>query len=84
MGSIHYEFNDNCEPAMFIAVFSSDDPGMSRTAQNFFGLNPDIVDADLGFPSFLDHTNIAQFATTISPAFALGAKSCLERCGITY
>jgi oxalate decarboxylase/phosphoglucose isomerase-like protein (cupin superfamily) len=84
MGSIHYEFNDSCEPAVFIAAFSSDDPGLSRTAQNFFGLNPDIVDADLGFPSFLDHTNIAQFATTIPPAFALGAKSCLDRCGIAY
>lgn len=83
-GSIHYEFNDACVPAVFIAAFSSEDPGLSRVAQNFFGLNPDIVDADLGFPSFLDHTNIAQFQKTIPPAFALGTKSCLDRCGIKY
>ncbi len=84
MGSIHYEFNDNCDPAVFIAAFSSDDPGLSRVAQNFFGLNPDVVDADLGYPTFLDQTNIAQFETTIPPAFALGTKECLNRCGISH
>ena len=26
MGSIHYEFNDNCEPAAFVAAFSDEDP----------------------------------------------------------
>ncbi|KAG0652394.1 Spherulin-1B [Hyphodiscus hymeniophilus] len=84
MGSIHYEFNDSCEPAVFIAAFGAEDPGLSRIAQNFFGLAPDIVDSDLGYPSFLDHTNIAKFAPTIPAAFALGTKECLNRCGIKY
>ena len=35
MGSIHYEFNDSCEPAVFIATFNDEDPGLSRIAQNF-------------------------------------------------
>lgn len=35
-GAIHYEFNDNCEDAIFIAGLSSEDPGVSRIAQNFF------------------------------------------------
>jgi hypothetical protein len=51
-GSIHYEFNDSCEPAVFIAAFGSDDPGLSRVAQNFVNLDPNIVDADLGFRIF--------------------------------
>lgn len=84
MGSIHYEFNDNCEPAVFVAAFSNEDPGLSRTAQNFFVEDPDIVFADLGYPAFLDHTNIAQFEKTIPKAFALGAQECLTRCGIKY
>ena len=84
IGSIHYEFNDNCEDAVFVAAFSNEDPGLSRTAQNFFVEDPAIVDADLGFPSFLDGTNIAKFEKTIPKAFALGAKECLKRCGITY
>ena len=83
-GSIHFEFNDNCEPAVFIAAFSNEDPGLSTIGKNFFSLDPDIVDADLGFPDFLDHTNIAQFAQSIPKSFALGAKACLDRCNIKY
>lgn len=84
MGSIHCEFNDSREPVVFIAASSSDDLNLSRTTQDFFRLNPGIVDADLGLLSFLDHINIAQFAATIPPAFALAANSCLDRCGIKY
>lgn len=84
MGSIHYEFNDNCESAVFVAAFSNEDPGLSRTAQNFFVEDPNIVFADLGYPQFLDHTNIAKFEATIPRAFALGAQGCLKRCGIKY
>ena len=83
-GSVHYEFNDNCEPATFIAGFNSEDPGLSSIAQNFFDLNPDIVEADLGYPREINGENIAKFAPTIPPSFALGIKSCLDRCGITY
>jgi hypothetical protein len=83
-GSVHYEFNDNCAPATFIAGFNSDDPGLSSIAQNFFDLDPDIVEADLGFPREINGMNIAQFAPTIPPSFALGIQSCLDRCGITY
>ena len=83
-GSIHFEFNDNCEPAVFIAAFSNEDPGLSTIGKNFFLLDPDIVDADLGFPDFLDHTNIRQFAQSIPKSFAQGAMECLDRCHIKY
>lgn len=83
-GSIHYEFNDNCEPAVFIAAFSNEDPGLSTIGKNFFSLDPDIVNADLGFPDFLDHTNIRQFAQSIPKSFANGAMECLNRCHIKY
>jgi hypothetical protein len=74
-GSIRYEFNDDCELAVFIAAFGSDDPGLSRVAQNFFGLDPINVDADLGFTDFLDRTNTARFEASIPLAFALGRRS---------
>jgi hypothetical protein len=59
MRSTYCEFNDSCKPAVFIAAFSDDDPGLSQVAQNFLRLNFDVVNADLGYPSFLDHPNIA-------------------------
>ena len=83
-GSIHFEFNDNCEPAVFMAAFSHEDPGLSSVAQNFFSLDPNIVDADLGYPRFLDGTNIAQFEKTIPKSFAYSVRECLDRCGIPY
>ncbi|KAK5113670.1 hypothetical protein LTR62_003297 [Meristemomyces frigidus] len=84
MGSIHYEFNDSCEPAVFVAAFSHEDPGLSRTAQNFFGEDGNIVKADLGFPGILSGVNVPQFQSTIPKAFALGAQRCLDKCGIKY
>jgi hypothetical protein len=42
------------------------------------------VDADLGYPTFLDGTNIAQFEKSIPKPFADGMKECFTRCGLTY
>ena len=83
-GAIHYEFNDNCEPAIFVSGLSNEDPGVARTAQQFFVEQPDLVYADLGYPGFLKDVNLTDFAMTIPSAFALGAQACLQRCGITY
>ncbi|KAK4686905.1 hypothetical protein P7C73_g3208, partial [Tremellales sp. Uapishka_1] len=84
MGSIHFEFNDNCEAAVFAAAFSSDDPGLSSTANNFFSLDADIVNSTLGFPKEINAMNIAQFAPTIPKSFAIAVADCLDRCGIQY
>lgn len=83
-GSLHWEFNDNCEPAAFLAALSSEDPGVSHTAQNFF-INPEeIVDADLAYPSWLDNVNTTLYRAQLPTAFAQGAKECYQRCGLTY
>jgi hypothetical protein len=37
-GAIHFEQNMNCEPAVFVAGFNNEDPGVSTIATNFFGL----------------------------------------------
>ena len=84
MGSIQWEFNDNCHPAVFVAALSNEDPGVSRTAQNFF-VNPlDLVEGAMGYPTFLDGQTSDGIYQTLPRAFALGAKECLNRCGITY
>lgn len=35
-GSIHFQFNDNCEKATFVATLNSEDPSTSQVAQNLF------------------------------------------------
>ena len=83
-GSIHFEFNDNCEPAVFMAAFSNEDPGLMSVAQNFFKLDPGILEADLGYPSFLDGTNLATFEKSMPKSFADGMKTCFDRCGLQW
>lgn len=83
-GSIHFQFNDNCEDAVFVSGLSNEDPGASSIAQNFFNIDPAIVDATLGFPKQIDANNFAQFKSAIPPPFALGAQECLQRCGIKH
>jgi hypothetical protein len=50
-GSIHYQFNNNCEKATFVAALSSEDAGTNQAAQALYALNADVVNATLGFPS---------------------------------
>jgi hypothetical protein len=83
-GSIHFQFNDNCQPAVFISGLSNEDPGASSIAQNFFSIDPAILDATLGFPEQIDGDNFAAFKAAIPPPFALGSKECLMRCGIKH
>lgn len=69
---------------MFLAAFSNEDPGLSTIGKNFFALDPDVVDADLGFPDQLDGTNIRQFDAAIPKSLSDGPKACLQRCGIKF
>ena len=32
-GAIHFEMNPSCEPAMFVAAFDNEDPGVGQVAQ---------------------------------------------------
>ncbi|KAF2094292.1 RmlC-like cupin [Rhizodiscina lignyota] len=82
MGSFHFEFNDNCEPAVFIAAFSHEDPGLSNIGANLFKLRPDVVAAILDYPTAVDASNINKLKHTLPPEFIDNVASCLNRCGI--
>jgi len=79
-GSIHFQFNDNCEPATFVATLSSEDPGTSQIAQNFFFLDEDVVSVVLGDVQQIDGSNIEDFRTTLPPNLVQAVDSCLARC----
>lgn len=84
-GSIHFQQNLDCKPAVAIAGLNSDDPGASSIAQNFIvNLDPTIVDATLGFPKQIDGSNFAQFKSNIPASLAKGVEECLVRCNIAY
>ncbi|KAI0027467.1 RmlC-like cupin domain-containing protein [Vararia minispora EC-137] len=80
MGAIHFEMNPSCEPAMFVAGFNGEDPGVQQVAQRFFGLPPDIVGAALGG---LGVQEVADLEGLIPDNVIFGVDSCLAKCNIT-
>lgn len=84
MGSIHWQQNQECEPAVAIAALSSDDPGASSIAQNFIvNTAEDVIEATLGFPEQITPDNFAQFKTQIPKPFVRGVLECYQRCGFS-
>ena len=80
-GSTHMEWNPNCEPAVFVAGFASEDPGVEQSAQTLFELPEEVVQADLGVTT-LNGESIAQFDAKLPANVALGVRSCLKKCGL--
>ena len=79
-GAIHFEMNPSCEPAIFVAGFNGEDPGVQQQAQRYFGLPPDIVGATL---NGLGVEEVYGLESIIPDNVALGTEDCLKRCGIT-
>jgi len=84
-GSIHWQQNNDCTPAVAMAGLNSEDPGASSIAQNYLiNTSADIVDASLGFPKQIDANNFASFKAAIPATLSRGVEECLMRCNIAY
>jgi len=82
MGSMHYQQNPTCSPAIFVAALTSEDPGRSDLATNYWMLPSDVVDASLGFPHTIDGSNIDAWRSHLPANLAAGVDSCLSACGL--
>ncbi|KAJ6577701.1 RmlC-like cupin domain-containing protein [Mycena capillaripes] len=78
-GSIHFQANEGCDPAMFVSAFNAEDPGVLSVGQRFLGLSPDIVAATLGD---IGVEAVFGLDSIIPDSFALGTDECLKRCGL--
>jgi len=78
MGAIHFEMNLNCEPAMFVAAFNNEDPGVLTIANGYFGLPAEIAAAGLN----LTVRTVSQLAAFLPENPALGILECRMRCGL--
>ncbi|KAJ7092256.1 RmlC-like cupin domain-containing protein, partial [Mycena epipterygia] len=79
-GSIHYQQNPTCSPAVFVAGLNSEDPGRSDIATNFFMLSSDVVNTALGFPETIGGQNIDAWRAHLPVNLAAGVDSCLRAC----
>ncbi|KAI6857438.1 hypothetical protein KC343_g880 [Hortaea werneckii] len=80
-GALHTEFNPDCEDAIFVAGFASEDPGVEQAAQTLFSLDPALVKADLGVNT-INGQSIEEFRQHLPANVALGVKECLAKCGL--
>ena len=78
-GSIHFEQNLGCDPIIFVAAFSDEDPGTSAAANNLFQLPNDIVGATMGG---LSTVQVQELNAAIPKNVAFGVDQCLSMCGI--
>ncbi|KAJ7433591.1 spherulin-1B precursor [Mycena galericulata] len=83
MGSIHFQQNPTCSPAIFVAGFGNEDPGRSDIATNFWMLDSDVIDAALGFPTTIGGDNIDEWRSHLPVNLAAGVDSCLQKCGLS-
>ena len=81
-GAMHTEFNPGCEPAVFVAAFPNEDPGVGQIAQEYFGLEDEIVSGSVGGELNVDGADIEKFRSLIPANVAAGVFSCLAKCGI--
>lgn len=81
-GSLHTEFNPDCEPAVFVAAFPDEDPGVQQVAQTFFGFDDEILRAALGGDGSVNGQDLEKFRKLIPANVALGVESCLKKCNI--
>ncbi|KAJ6550070.1 RmlC-like cupin domain-containing protein [Mycena capillaripes] len=83
MGSIHYQQNPTCSPAVFVAALNNEDPGRSDIATSYWMLPSDVVDAALGFPETIGGSNIDAWKAHLPVNLALGVTTCLQACGLS-
>ena len=83
MGSIHFQQNPTCQPAVFVAALDSSDPGRTDLATNFWMLPSDVIDAALGFPTTIGGDNIEAWRSHLPVNLAAGVDSCLQMCGLS-
>ncbi|KAJ7629122.1 spherulin-1B precursor [Roridomyces roridus] len=82
-GSIHYQMNPTCSPAVLVGALGSEDPGRSDIVTNFWMLDADVIDAALGFPTTIGGDNIDDWRAHLPVNLAAGVDSCLQACGLS-
>jgi len=80
MGSIHFQFNPTCDNSTFVSALTSNDPGTSQIAQNFFALDAEVVGSALGLPATIGIDNLEQFRNQIPANLAREIEICAAQC----
>ncbi|KFY29991.1 hypothetical protein V494_08342 [Pseudogymnoascus sp. VKM F-4513 (FW-928)] len=81
-GAMHSEFNPNCEPAVFVAAFPSEDPGVQQSLQTILGFEDEVIKALVAGDAVVDGRHLEAFRKHVPVSVAKGVESCLKKCGL--
>ncbi|KAG7125899.1 Spherulin-1A like protein [Verticillium longisporum] len=79
-GSIHTQFNPDCEPAVFVASFANEDFGTLQALDGSFAMSDDVIAAAFG--QSIAGEDIDRVRGAIPASIALGVEECLTKCGL--
>ncbi|CAG8975860.1 hypothetical protein HYALB_00010256 [Hymenoscyphus albidus] len=79
-GSVHSQFNPDCEEAQFIASFNAEDFGTGQVADELLALDGEMFTAAFG--EAVDAEELEKFRKQIPASIAEGVASCLQKCNI--
>jgi Cupin len=80
-GSVHAQFNPECEPAVFVAAFNDEDFGAGQVVDELFSISPEVVSAAFG--QAIDAEHVAKFKGKIPASIADGVEACLKKCKVS-
>lgn len=84
-GLVHWQFNPECEPAVFVASFDIPDPGRVEAARGFFsGTSDEVLQASAGYSEFLTPAQLKGLRPTLTSSFTSIVESCAKKCGIPF
>lgn len=77
-GSVHSQFNPECEDAQFIASFNAEDFGTGQVADELLAMNGDTFTAAFG--EAVEAKDLEKFRKQIPVSIAQGVADCIKRC----
>ncbi|KAJ6440209.1 Alpha-glucosidase 2 [Purpureocillium lavendulum] len=80
MGSFHTQVNPECEPAMAVASFPSEDSGASAVVGQTFALSNDIIESAFG--QSIKGEDIDRIRKALPQSMVTRVEECLTKCGI--
>lgn len=79
-GSIHMQYNPDCDDVIFVSGFSSEDFGTGQIANETFALTDNVISATFG--QMIKGADIDKIRAAIPKNIALGVEECLTKCKI--
>ncbi|KAM0279082.1 hypothetical protein ACHAQH_004768 [Verticillium albo-atrum] len=79
-GSVHTQFNPDCEPAVFVASFANEDFGTLQALDGSFAMSDDVIAAAFG--QSIAGEDVERVRGAIPTTIALGVEECLTKCGL--